>query len=349
MNMPYLRKCIESLKPYQPGEQPQKEGFVKLNTNENPYPPSPLVLSRLKEAVNGKLRLYPDPLGEKLREKISGVYGIDRQRIILGNGSDEVLSIIMRSFVNKGDRVVNLYPSYTLYKVLARIQEAKTVEMELNEDYSLPQELPQGVLVLISNPNTPSGTLIPRQRISDLCRERKGVVVLDEAYVDFARENCLELSSRFENLIILRTLSKSFSLAGMRVGFGIGSPDLIIGMMKVKDSYNLNQLSLVAAEAALSDLEYMRKNIRAIINQRELLSQSLKGLGFSVYPSETNFVLARSPRAREVYEKLKKKKILVRYFDEPRLRDALRITVGTPQEMKKLMNTLKQNKAKGNK
>ncbi len=341
MKMPYLRECIENLEAYKPGEQPQGEDFIKLNTNENPYPPSPLVLSRLKEAISPKLRLYPDPLGKRLREKISQVYEIDSQRIILGNGSDEILSIIMRAFVGRGDTIVNLYPSYTLYKVLARIQEARIAEIDLNEDYSLPREIPQGDLILITNPNTPSGTLIPQSRIKDLCKEKKGVVVLDEAYVDFSRENCLQLSSQFENLIILRTLSKSFSLAGMRIGFGIASRGLIAGMLKVKDSYNLNQLSLVAAEAALNDLEYTRKNIQSIISQRKLLSQSLKGLGFFVYPSEANFVLAKSSRAREIYDKLRKRKILLRYFDEPRLRDALRITIGTPEEMQKLTEALK--------
>jgi histidinol-phosphate aminotransferase len=329
------------LEGYKPGEQPQEEGFIKLNTNENPYPPSPLVLSRLKKAVNARLRLYPDPLGEKLREKISQVYGVNSQRVILGNGSDETLGIIMRSFIGNGDKIVNLYPSYTLYKVLARIQEAEIIEVDLNEDYSLPEKIPEGDLILITNPNTPSGTLIPCQRIKDLCRERKGVVVLDEAYVDFARENCLELSSKFENLIILRTLSKSFSLAGMRIGFGIAARNLIQGMLKVKDSYNLNQLSLVAAEAALSDLEYRDRNVQSIISRRELLSESLKELGFFVYPSEANFVLAKSPRAKEIYEKLKEKKILLRYFDEPRLRDALRITIGTSEEIQKLIDTLK--------
>ncbi len=338
--MSYLRKCIERLEAYQPGEQ--LAGFIKLNTNENPYPPSPKVLSALKKAIDEDLHLYPDPSGEKVRKKLASIYKVKREQIILGNGSDELLSIIMRSFINKGEKVVITYPSYVLYKVLARIQEGEIIEIDLNEDYSLSLDIPPAKLIFLANPNTPSGVFIPKNVIKNLCKESKAVIILDEAYVDFAEDNCLELVDEFNNLIILRTLSKSFSLAGMRIGFGVGEESLIKNMCKVKDTYNLNRLSLIAAEAALNDLKYVQGNIQSIIKERNLFTQDLKKIGFYVYPSQANFVLVKTKKAFEIYTKLKENKILVRYFNQYRLKECLRITIGTAREMRILRNTLKK-------
>ena len=348
----YFRKNIAALAGYVPGEQPRDENVIKLNTNENPYPPSPRVLAALRKATSRSLRLYPEPLADSLRAVAATVYGVKPENILAGNGSDEILSIIMRSVVGPQDRVAFPVPTYSLYDTLIAIQQGERITVDYPPDFSVPEALASqnAALTFLCNPNSPSGTLVPLQDIERLARAVSGILVIDEAYVDFAeseRASTLPLVRHFPNLVVLRTFSKSFSLAGERIGLAFASEEIISGMMKVKDSYNLNRLSLVAATAALRDMPWMTRNIRRIQQSRRQLSAGLRKMGFYVYPSHANFLMARKKEQnlKDVYEKLKSKKILVRYFDVPGLQDSLRITVGTPQEIRAL---LKEMKAIGN-
>lgn len=344
----YLRKNIAALAGYVPGEQPWDGTIIKLNTNENPYPPSPRVLSQLRRAVDRSLRLYPEPLSESLRSLAAGIYRVGPENILMGNGSDELLSMVVRCFVGKEDQVVYPVPTYTLYDTLVAIQEGKTATFDFPPDFALPEALytQEAALAFLCNPNSPSGTLIPLAAIERLARCFPGVVVVDEAYIDFALGesiSAIPLVRSFPNLIVLRSFSKSFSLAGMRIGLAFAPAEIVSGMIKVKDSYNLNRLSIVSAKAALEDLDWMERNVERIQNTRARLTRGLQRLGFTVYPSHANFVLARRPaeELRGLYEELKKRKILVRYFDLPALRDTIRITVGTPRETKILLRELK--------
>lgn len=344
----YLRKNIAAIEGYLPGEQPQDGTTIKLNTNENPYPPSPRVLSQLRRAVDGSLRLYPEPLSESLRSLAASIYGVGPENILMGNGSDELLSIVVRCFVGKEDRVVYPVPTYTLYDTLVAIQEGEKGTFDFPPDFALPEALytEEAALAFLCNPNSPSGTLIPLAEIERLARDFPGIVVVDEAYIDFAlgdSVSAIPLVRSFPNLIVLRSFSKSFSLAGMRIGLAFAPEEIISGMIKVKDSYNLNRLSIVSAKAALQDLPWMKRNVLRIQNTRARLTRGLQRLGFAVYPSQANFVLARKPREelRGLYEELKRRKILVRYFDLPELRDTIRITVGTPRETKILLQEIK--------
>ncbi|KAA3597782.1 MAG: histidinol-phosphate transaminase [Candidatus Scalindua sp. AMX11] len=349
MQSSYFRKNIEKMVGYVPGEQPQDGEYIKLNTNENPYPPSPKVLTALKEAVNEKLRLYPDPSATAVKEKVAEILGTRPERVMVGNGSDELLTIIIRCFVGKGDKVVYPYPTYLLYKILSDIQDGTVCTVDFHEDYSLPEEIVDkgGSIIFLCNPNSPSGTMTSVDEVSNIAAKTESVIVVDEAYVDFANDNCLRLVDEHPNLIILRTLSKSYSLAGMRLGFAIAQEGLISGMMKVKDSYNIDRLSIAAAVAALGDQETFRENVAKIRGTRERLMDALKKLGFSVYRSQTNFVMikcANNFAAKDIYERLKEQKILIRYIEEPGLEDCLRITVGTEGEIDALLEKMGQIK-----
>ncbi|MGH7930164.1 MAG: histidinol-phosphate transaminase, partial [Candidatus Binatia bacterium] len=312
-----------------------------------PYPPSPRVLAAVRKAVDTRLRLYPEPLSDSLRAIAASVYGVTVDNIIAGNGSDELLSLLMRAVIGPGDRVAYATTTYSLYETLIEIQGGVQAIVDYPADFSLPDGLVKqnAPLTFLCNPNSPSGTLVSLQEIDRLARAVTGILVVDEAYVDFADNegaSVLPLIRQLPNLVVLRTFSKSFSLAGMRIGLAFAPKEIIAGMMKVKDSYNLNRLSLVAAIAALQDLPWMARNVRRIQRNRRKLSTGVKKLGFQALPSQSNFVLARKPgeNLKEIYEALKRKKILVRYFDVPGLRDSLRITVGTSQEVAALLATL---------
>jgi histidinol-phosphate aminotransferase len=343
----YFRANIDAMVGYTPGEQPGDGGVIKLNTNENPYPPSPKVFAALRKAINPSLRLYPEPMSDSLRALAAGVYGVKPNNIIAGNGSDEILSILLRCFVGQRDRVAFPVPTYSLYDTLLEIQDGVGARVDFPEDFSLPQTLAEqnAALTFLCNPNAPSGTLVTLAEIAKLAEAVSGILVVDEAYVDFAASegaSSIPLIRQLPNLVVMRTFSKSFSLAGMRIGLAFASEEIIAGMMKVKDSYNLNRLSMVAAMAALQDLPWMTRNAARIQRSRTRLSRGLKRLGYEVYPSHANFVLARK-RERNlmlVYDELKQKKILVRYFDTAGLRDCLRITVGTPKEVQALLKEL---------
>ena len=343
----YLRKNIAAIAGYIPGEQPQNSGFIKLNTNENPYPPSPRVLSALRKATDRSLRLYPEPLSDSLRSLAAARYGLRTENILAGNGSDELLSILVRCFVGQGDRVVYPMPTYTLYDTLVAIQEGERVGVDFPPDFSLPEAIysQKAALTFLCNPNSPSGTLVSLKEVENLARSVSGILVVDEAYIDFAEGDgvsSIPLIHSFPNLVVLRSFSKSFSLAGMRIGLAFAAEEVIADMVKVKDSYNLNRLSLIAAVAALQDLPWMVRNVSRIQRSRRKLIRGLRKNGFQVYPSQANFVMARKEdqNLRGLYEELKRRKILVRYFDLPRLKDSLRITVGTPQEIKILLQEM---------
>jgi histidinol-phosphate aminotransferase len=361
-NPQLIRPLVRELRAYVPGEQPKIKGLIKLNTNENPYPPSPKVLAAVKAAVDGRLRLYPNPTAQGLREKLAKLHGCQPENIIVGNGSDELLALATRAFVepypkggvprrlNLGSRRVRpsetvqyFTPSYSLYPVLADIHGAVKNALPLNPDFSLPslRELKLGrvwdfhaALTFVTTPNAPSGRGYPTKELDELCRAQKGVVVLDEAYVDFADENAMALALKHPHVIVARTFSKAYSLCFQRVGYFVGSRDLIAALHKIRDSYNVNGLGQVAAVAALGDLPYYRANFKKIITAREWLGRELTKLGFRVLPSRTNFILAWPPRfpAGDWLQKLRDRRVLVRWFSAPAVKGYLRITVGTAAE-----------------
>jgi histidinol-phosphate aminotransferase len=332
---------------YQPGEQPREGGFIKLNTNENPYPPSPRVRKAILTEARETLRLYPDPDATALRRQAALTYGFDISRVIAGNGSDDLLAMIARAFIGEKDALCCPVPTYTLYDTLVRIQGGRLTGIPYPEDYSLPAGIfrARGKVTMVASPNSPSGTSVPLAVLSRLADAVPGVLVVDEAYADFAEETALSLARERENVIVLRTFSKSFSLAGMRIGLGFAHPRIIEGLFKVKDSYNMNRLNIAAGEAALLDIPWMEKNAARIRKTRGKLVAGLTEVGFAPFPSQSNFVLARrggGRSARPVYEALKRRKILVRYFDTPRLSDCLRITVGTDGEIDALLSAMNE-------
>jgi histidinol-phosphate aminotransferase len=346
-----IRPSIHRLSPYVPGEQPKIKGLIKLNTNENPYPPSPRVIKAVKAATDARLRLYPNPTAHFLRIKLAKLHRCKPENILVGNGSDELLALAVRCFVQpsapnvrRARALVQFFtPSYSLYPVLAKIHGALPNPIPLNPDFSLPilSQLRRGkgwntdaALTFITTPNAPSGRGYSTAELREICRIQHGVVVLDEAYVDFARESGLALGFQHSNVLIARTFSKAYSLCFQRVGYFLGHPDLIAALHKIRDSYNVNGLGQVAAEATLDDLPYYRANFHRIIATREGLRRELTALGFTVLPSETNFLLAAPPgAAASVWlQKLRERKILVRWFDQAQIRNFLRITVGTPEE-----------------
>lgn len=333
---------------YVPGEQPQDRRYIKLNTNENPYPPSPRVIEALKHAVTDDLRLYPDPTAKELRVKAAEVYGVTPEQVICGNGSDDLLSMLFRACVDSGTTADVAYPvpTYSLYDTLAAIQGATPKTVPFGPDFKLPVDAllaANARLNLICNPNSPSGTFTPLTVIADFAKRSNGVVVVDEAYADFANDSAISLLDACPNLVVLRTFSKSFSLAGMRIGLAFGSRAGIAELEKVKDSYNLDRLSLVAARAALEDMAWMQANVAKIRATRDNLVRELAALGFRVPASESNFVFATHAKlgGADLYRALRERGILVRYFATPALKDGLRITVGTDEQNDALVAALR--------
>lgn len=356
----YVPAHVAALRAYVPGEQPKVAGLIKLNTNENPYPPSPKVLKAVREAVDERLRLYPDPSASALRARLARLHHCSPENILVGNGSDELLALAVRTFVerspsssfpwkqNAAAAVQYLHPSYSLYPVLADINRSGKNPVRLEADYSLPvgknfkrlrEWMDHAALTFITTPNAPSGRGYPTAGLQALCRHQNGIVVLDEAYVDFATENAFSLALENPNVLVARTFSKAYSLCFQRVGYMAGPAELIAAMDKTRDSYNVNGLGQIAALATLDDLPYYRKNFQKIIDTRDRLSVGLAKLGFHVFPSQANFLLARPPvfEASEWLQKLRASKILVRWFDQEGIRDCLRITVGTDAEADALL------------
>ncbi len=345
-----FREAIEKMAAYTPGEQPPPgERLIKLNTNENPYPPSPRVRRAVVRAASDSLRLYPAPRADGFIESASKLYGVRKDMILAGNGSDELLAMIFRATLGPGDTVAYPVPTYSLYDTLASIQEARVQGFPVRSDFSIPlEELAnaRAVLTIVCNPNSPSGISTPISRLAKLASAlRDRLLVIDEAYVDFAPANAVGLLRRYPNVVILRTLSKSFSLAGMRLGLCFARPAVIEELMKVKDSYNLSRVALAAGAEALNDAAWMQRNVERVKRTREITIARLRKLGFEVPASAANFVLARkaghdlAPLVRAI----RKSGIIVRHFPTPMLRDAIRISIGTPAEMNALFKAIAAN------
>lgn len=344
--MGYFRQNIEDAEGYKPGFQPAQLDVIKLNTNENPYPPSPQVLKALAEIAPEQIRRYPDPVGNAFRQEAAKVNYVSPDYIICSNGADDLLSIAFRAFCDETRPVAYPVPTYSLYPVLAKLQNCNTIEIPFDSEFNLPAKLAGtgAALTIICNPNAPNGSFITIDELASLADELNGVLLIDEAYVEFAKNNCTELIKDFDNVITLRSMSKAYSLAGMRFGYAIAQPNLIDGLMKVKDSYNVDAVSIAAATAAAKDQEYFKENVKKIKEQRQKLTQQLQALKFEVPDSAANFVLAeyKSCNASEIYDELVQRNIYVRYFDMPGLENKLRITVGTPEQNDKLISALKE-------
>jgi histidinol-phosphate aminotransferase len=339
---------------YVPGEQPTIRGLIKLNTNENPYPPSPRVLRAVRSAVDERLRLYPNPTAQPLRNALARLHRCSPGQIFVGNGSDECLALAVRAFVEPVSLapsrrpapttlVQYFTPSYSLYPVLADAHGAARHEVPLGPDFDLPSPSdlrgrtswrPDAALTFITTPNAPSGRGYSAAQLDALCRRAHGVVVLDEAYVDFAREHALALALRHPHVLVARTFSKAYSLCFQRVGYLVGHPELIAALDTIRDSYNVNGLGQIAALATLAHLPYYRANFRRIVRTRTTLSRALTRMGFEVLPSQANFILVRPPRdsAESWLHALRARRILVRWFSAPEVSDYLRITIGTERE-----------------
>jgi histidinol-phosphate aminotransferase len=340
-----IRQSIQAMRGYTPGEQLNDPDIIKLNTNENPYPPSPRVFEAIRAALSGdRLRKYPQPLGDTFRQTAGRVLNIDPDSILIGNGSDDILTILTRAFVPEGGLIVSPTPSYILYRSLAEIQGARFECVRFSVDWKLPVPWPgRGDLTFIANPNSPSGTVIPPDGIARLAGQiAPAPLVLDEAYADFAEENGLLLPRTHQNVIVTRSLSKSYALAGIRFGFAVARPEVVRELAKVKDSYNCDVLSLAAATAALEDQSYLREVRAKIIATRERMCPALAALGFTVTQSQANFLWCRrSDRpVKPIYEELKRRKILVRYMNYDGY-DGLRISVGSDPEIDRLLSELK--------
>lgn len=343
--MSYFRPNIEAMEGYTPGEQPEDPSVIKLNTNENPYPPSPAVMRAVAGVQPDQLRRYPHPKGNRFREAAAKIFGVRPENVICGNGMDDILNMTVRAFSGPEAALVYPVPTYTLYGVLAAIEASIVKEVPFPPDFSLPLEglvRARGRVTYLANPNSPTGTFVPPEQISRLADALEGVLCIDEAYVDFAREDCMGLAKSKPNVLVMRTLSKGYSLAGLRFGFAVGHERLIQGLMKVKDSYNVDAIAIAAATAAIEDQDYREHTRQKVISERKRLSAALDRLGLRCLPSESNFLLAScgQPTARELYESLKARRILVRYFDYPGLNDKLRITVGTPDQNNALIEAL---------
>lgn len=346
--MSYFRPAVDAMQGYVPGEQP-KPGtkIIKLNTNENPYPPSPQAMAVLHNLDGEWLRRYPDPFAREFCNAVSEALGVPADWVIVGNGSDDVLNVLVRACAEGHDRkVVYPMPTYVLYRTLSEMQPAEVVEVPYPADFKLPIEelvAANGAITFIASPNSPSGHLVPLDDLRELARRVSGILAIDEAYVDFAEYSALPLVQEFDNVIVLRTLSKGYSLAGLRMGFGIANPNLLAGLFKVKDSYNIDAIATLVGAAAMRDQAYKNDCAEKVKASRSQLSVDLKNLGFTVLDSHGNFFLATPPSgssAEALYLALKERGILVRYFKQPGLDDKLRITVGTDEQNQILIEAL---------
>lgn len=343
-NVPdFIRPAIRAMKGYQPGEQPQSASkIIKLNTNENSYPPSPKVFEAIQYVLTGeRLRKYPDPNGWDFRLAAGKVLGVDPHGIVIGNGSDEILSMAVRAIVPEGGVVVAPTPSYILYHTLAQIQGACLQELPFEADWSLDPRKLKGIghITFLPNPNSPSGTFID----PELLKDWPTPLVLDEAYVEFAATNGLRLVRQNPHIIVSRTFSKAYSLAGIRFGFAVAHPTVAEQFYKVKDSYNCDVLSLAAATAAITDQAYLQETRSKIVATRARLQRELDSFGFRTLPSHANFVWCQHPDCFEkrVYEELKSRGILIRYFHYPNWGNGLRISVGTDAEIDRLLEEMR--------
>lgn len=342
----YVLPHVAAMEGYVPGEQPQGGSFIKLNTNENPYPPSPKAKRALVDAVGDRLRLYPDPTGLAFRETAAALHGVQPDMILAGNGSDDVLTILTRAFVGPGELAAYPTPSYLLYSTLIKLQDGREHVVPFDAAWRLDVEgfLEPGVkLAYLANPNSPSGTALSPAEVARLAERLGCPLVVDEAYGDFARENCVSLVKTHPNVIVTRSFSKGYSLAGLRLGYLIADPSIVYELNKVKDSYNCDALSLAAGKAALEDQAYLAETRAKILATRDRLAAALRGLGWSVTDSQANFVWALGgPDAEATFQELKRRSIFVRLMRYPGYPTGLRITVGTDAEVDRLLEVLRE-------
>ena len=345
----YFSDRYASLVPYVPGEQPQDRRYLKLNTNEAPFPPSPGVLAAVAEE-SGRLQLYSDPDARALRAKMAETYGVTPDRVVLSNGSDEVLNFAFMAFASDDRPLVFPDITYGFYPVFAELNRLPYTEIPVKDDLAIdPADYLWGgkKTVVIANPNAPTGLFLPLSEIERIVKDNDGVVIVDEAYVDFGGESAVPLTDKYDNLLVVGTFSTSRSMAGARLGFGIGSPDLIRDLNTIRNStnpYNVNRMTLAAGVAALTDAAYYRDNCKKIEAAREKTAAELTALGFTVIPSKANFLFAKHPAigGKQLYLTLKDRGILIRHFDKPRIADYNRITVGTNEQMDTLIGAIRK-------
>jgi histidinol-phosphate aminotransferase len=341
-----IRENIIRMTGYTPGEQINRPDVIKLNTNENPYPPSPRVFDAIRAALTpDKLRKYPQPLGDDFRHAAGEVLGVDPDAVLIGNGSDDILTVLTRAFVPEGGLMVSPAPSYSLYRSLAEIQGARFETVPFDPDWrpADPWPLPDADLTFLANPNSPSGTTVRPGDVERLAAGLRGPLVLDEAYADFAEWNGIGLIGKLPNLVVTRSFSKAYSLAGLRFGFAVADPATVRELVKVKDSYNCDALSLAAAAAAIRDRAYFADVRAKVVATRGRMRAELTELGFTATPSQANFVWCRrfDRPVKPIYEALKGRNILVRYMAYPNYGDGLRISVGTDAEIDHLLAELR--------
>jgi histidinol-phosphate aminotransferase len=342
----HVRPEIERIAGYVPGEQPRAGKFIKLNTNENPYPCSPAVQRAIGAAIKMGLQRYPDPMATAFRSRAAELLGVPPEWIMCGNGSDDILTIVTRAFVGQGDLLRLPYPSYILYKTLAQLQGAEAEEVRFQADWSLGDDFaaPRDRLKLafLPNPNSPSGTMVSPERVRELAEALPCPLLVDEAYVDFAESNCVSLVRENEKIMVSRSLSKSYALAGLRFGYIVAQPQVIEQLVKVKDSYNCDTLSIAGATAALDDQAWLAENRAKILATRARLTARLCDMGFNVVESQANFVWATHPRkaAKGLYEQLKAAQVLIRYMNYEGWGDGIRISVGSDEQIDALLTLL---------
>lgn len=363
-----IRPLIQKLNPYVPGEQINLPGLIRLNTNEPPYAPAPEVLARIKDSVDARLRRYPNPTSDEVREKLASIHGCKKENILVGNGSDEVLELAVRVFVepispsindNSASTVQYFDPSYSLYPVLADIAGALKNPVPLLSDFGIPiteQLKSEGkwdfnaALTFVTTPNAPTGRGYTTRELETLCANQNGIILLDEAYANFAEENAMSLALKFPNVLVARTFSKAYALCFQRIGYVVGPENLISSLHKIRGSYNVNGLAQVAASASLDYLNYYQKNFEYIKKTRAKTSEWLSSKGFYVNPSQTNFIFVRPPNiltAENWYKAYHKKNVLVRWWEYPNVKDYLRISIGSEEEMsefrKRTLDIFKEN------
>ena len=346
----FLLPRYQELAPYVPGEQPQGRSYIKLNTNESPFPPSPKVVAALNEEKISSLNLYPDPLAKTLREAIAEEYGLRAENVFVGNGSDEVLGFAFFAYADEANPVTIPQVSYGFYKVFSRLFRVSPKEIPLNEDFSIPVEkfCHAESTVVLANPNAPTALAISLEDVERIVATNPNhMVLVDEAYVDFGGESALPLLARYENLLIVRTYSKSRSLAGGRLGYALASPTVVADLERIKGSfhpYSVNSLTMLAGIEAMGDKTYFEKCTQSICAQRNKTAQEMRSIGFEMTESQTNFLLVRHPKigGREYYEKLKARGVLVRYLSGAGLEDYVRITIGTSEQMARLMEATQE-------
>ena len=344
----FLKEQYRSMEAYTPGEQPRDQQYIKLNTNESPYPPAPSVVEAMNAEQVELLRLYSDPTAKNLKEKLAGLYDVRPENVFVSNGSDEVLNFAFMAFGGQGAVFPDI--SYGFYEVFAELYAINAEKIPLESDFSVDYRKYCGKnkMVVIANPNAPTGMTIPVWQIEEIVKSNPdAVVVIDEAYVDFGGETCLPLVKKYDNLLVTRTFSKSRCLAGGRLGYAFASPELIAELEKIKYStnpYNINRLTLLLGEKTVDAEDYYQEKCRKIEETRAWTTAQLEELGFTVLPSKANFIFVKTDKmdGGELYKTLKAKGILVRHFTNPRICQFNRVTIGTKKQMETFIDTLKE-------